>query len=60
MAVKLYNPGSRLENLFLAPLRTSTEIQLSKEAEHFIMNMSAWVPVSYMIPKGGHVIQKVL
>lgn len=49
MAVKLYNSGSRLENLYLAPLGTSTGSQLSKDTEHFIKDMTAWVPVTYMI-----------
>lgn len=59
MAVKLYNPGSRLENLYLAPLRTSTESQLPKDVEHFFKDMTAWVPVTYMIPGRGQVIKKV-
>lgn len=58
MAVKLYNPGSRLENLYSAPLGTSTGSQVSKEAEHFDKDMTAWVPVTYMIPEGSMLFRR--
>lgn len=58
MAVKLYNPGSRLENLYSAPLGTSTGSQVPKEAEHFNKDMTAWVPITYVILEGSMLFRR--